>query len=279
MKLIRIFLQIEKDILEGNFNLPALPAIAFKVRKAVKDPMMDLNKLASVVSLDPSFTAYLINLANSPLYRGVGRIETVPLALSRMGMQSTRTSALVFAIRSLFSTQDRLTKKLLSHVWKRACRVSALAFVIADNLKSVDPERASIAGLLHNVGMIPVIIKLVEQGENEQEILKYWQKITIFSKKIGVRAISTWGLKDDLRQVAAGIMEWEQNHDEPLVDLVNLAIWHSYLGTTEFKKMPSLDRLAYFKKNPMLSLDKGESLLFVKESQQEIKQMMQSLNG
>ncbi|MDQ7050093.1 MAG: hypothetical protein Q9M92_11395 [Enterobacterales bacterium] len=49
MKLIRIFLQIEKDILEGNFNLPALPAIAFKVRKAVKDPLMDLNKLASIV--------------------------------------------------------------------------------------------------------------------------------------------------------------------------------------------------------------------------------------
>ncbi len=94
MKLTQIFLQIEKEIVAGKFSLPALPAIALEVRKAVQDPLMDLVKLAKVVSLDPSFTAYLINLANSPIYRGVGNIDSIPMALGRMGMESTRNIAM-----------------------------------------------------------------------------------------------------------------------------------------------------------------------------------------
>jgi len=278
MKLTHIFLQIEKEIAAGTFNLPALPAIALNVRKAVKDPMMDLSKLATVVSFDPSFTAYLIALANSPIYRGVGKIDSVTTALGRMGMTSTRTSALIFAIRSLFKTSNKTCKTLLNEIWRQSCQVSALCYVIADNLKTVEAERASIAGLLHNVGLIPVIIKLVEQGETEQTIRDHWLKIQLFSRQIGVRVMSGWGLEDDLKAVSANILEWELCHHQTLVNMVNLAIWHSYLGTPSFKEVPRLDKLGYFKGNPMLKLVDGKSLLFVKESQQEIKQMMQALN-
>ncbi len=279
MKLTQIFLQIEKEIIANTFILPALPAIALKVRKAVKDPLMDLVKLADVVSLDPAFTSYLVNLANSPIYRGIDPIDSVQLALGRMGMESTRNSAMIFAIRSLFKTKNTLCKKLLNLVWKQSCRVSALSYVIAKNLKSSDSERASIAGLLHNIGMIPVIIKLVERGESEENILKEWQTISDFSSKVSVRVLSVWGLEDDLKSVSRGIGEWESSHSETLVDLVNLALWHSYLGTAKFKTLPKLNLLGYFKNFPMLELDVDESLLFIQQSELEIKQIMQLLNG
>lgn len=279
MKLIQILLQVEKAIVAGKFTLPALPAIALQVRKAVKDPLMDLSKLAKVVSLDPSFTAYLISLANSPIYRGVGNIDSIPMALGRMGMESTRNSAMIFAIRSLFKTKDQLCKKLLNLVWAQSCRVSALSYVIAENLKTAEPERASIAGLLHNVGLIPVLMKLVEQGESEQNIIGQWDDISRFSRKISVRVIAFWGLEDDLKAVTKGVGDWSVCHQESLVDLINLAIWHSYLGRAEFKKLPRLETLGYFRNNPLLELDAGESLLFIKQSHQEIQQMMHVING
>ncbi len=279
MKLIQILLQVEKAIVAGKFSLPALPVIALQVRKAVKDPLMDLSKLAKVVSLDPSFTAYLINLANSPIYRGVGTIDSIPMALGRMGMESTRNSAMVFAIRSLFKTKDQLCKKLLNIVWAQSCRVSALSYVIAENLKTADPERASIAGLLHNVGLIPVLMKLVEQGESEKNIIEQWEDIASFSRKISVRVITYWRLGDDLKAVSKGVGDWEVCHKEPLVDLINLAIWHSYLGRPEFRHLPNIETLGYFENRPMLELDAAASFLFIKQSHQEIKQMMQALNG
>ena len=279
MKLIQIFLQIEKSIIAGEFSLPALPAIALKVRKAVQDPEMDLVNLAAVVKLDPSFTAYLINLANSPVYRGVVDIDSVEMALGRMGMESTRNSAMIFAVRSLFKTKDQSCKKLLNLIWKQSCRVSALSFVIAKKLETVDPEKASIAGLLHNIGIIPVLMKLVEQGETEESIINHWQEITIFSRKISLRILSYWGLDEDLKAVVTNVEEWEKSHYEPVVNLVNLALWHAYLGSAKFKTLPQLDLLGYFQINPMLELDASESLLFIKESNDEIKQMMQALNG
>ncbi len=279
MKLIQILLQVEKAIVAGKFTLPALPAIAIQVRKAVRDPLMDLSKLAKLVSLDPSFTAYLINLANSPIYRGVASIDSIPLALGRMGMESTRNSAMLFAIRSLFKTKNQLCKKLLNIVWEQSCRVSALSYVIAKNLKISDPEKASIAGLLHNVGLIPVLMKLVEQGESEQNIIEQWAEISRFSRKISVRVIAFWGLGEEIKAVTKGVGDWSICHKEPLVDLINLAIWHSYLGRTEFKQLPSLQTMGYFKNHSMSELDAGESLMFVKQSNQEIQQMMQALNG
>lgn len=278
MNLIKTFLQIEKDIIGGTLVMPALPAIALKVQGAVKDPDTNLEQLAKIVTLDPAFTAYLVSLANSPMYRGVGQIESVPVALGRMGMESTKNSALIFSVRSLFDTSDKVSKNLLNRIWKNACEVSALAFVIAKKLETVDPERASLAGLLHNVGMIPVVMKLVSQGETESEILDNWYEIFTFSRKIAVRVLANWGMEEELKLVVSKVLDWELKVDNKLVDHTNLSLWHSYLGTPVFKHLPRMDRLIYFRNNPMLELQDG-SLRFVRESKQQIEQMMHALNG
>jgi len=258
--------------------MPALPAIALKVREAVKQPNMDLAQLAKVVSLDSAFTAYLISLANSPMYRGVDKIESVPVALGRIGMEATKTSSLIFAIRSLFKTKEKASKLLLNKVWRESCKVSALAFVMAKTLKTADPEKASVAGLLHNVGMIPVILKLISMGETEKDIIENWQNIFEFSRKIALRILASWGMEEELKEVVAKVSDWQTAHENSLLDMINLALWHSYLGTNLFKTLPRLDKLGYFENNPMLELDKG-SLLFVKESKEEVAHMMQALSG
>jgi HD-like signal output (HDOD) protein len=278
MKLTQIFLQIEKEIVAGTFSLPALPAVAFKVKDAVKDPTSDLGKLADIVNLDPSFSAYLISLANSPLYRGIDAIESLPVAMGRMGMESTRSSAMIFAVRSLFKTKGQTCKNLLNKLWKQSCFVSALSFVIAETLKTSNPEKASLAGLMHNIGMIPVVIKLIEQGNTEPEILKNWGKVMLFSRKVSVRVLSKWGLGEDIKSVAQGAYEMRKAHTEDLVNLVNLALWHSHLGKPEFKHMPKLTELGYFSVHQNSELDVDGSLLFLKESGAEVKQMMQALN-
>ena len=278
MKLIPILLQIEKEFVSGQFSIPALPTIALKVKQAVQDPNMDMAKLGQVVSLDPPFTAFLINMANSPLFRGVANIDTLPNALGRIGLESTRNSAMIFAVRSLLRTRDPLCKKLLTLVWKQSRQVAALAFVIARHSKAADPNRALIAGMFHNVGMIPLLVKLTQQKHREKEIMDNWSQITRTANNIGARVLAYWGLEDDLIAVAKGARQWKLKQREPLVDLVNLAIWHSLIGRSEFKQLPRLQELNYFKKHPMLETDASESLLFVKEARQELEKMTQALN-
>ncbi|MBV1911616.1 MAG: HDOD domain-containing protein [Kangiellaceae bacterium] len=279
MNLITILLQIEKEFVSGQFTIPALPAIAMKVKEAVQDPEMDMEKLAKVVSLDPPFTAFLINIANSPLFRGVATINSIPNALGRIGLESTRNSAMIFAVRSLLRTRDPLCKRLLTIAWNQSRKVAAFSYVIAQHLKTVDPDRALVAGLFHNIGMIPMLVKLAQQKQPEQEIMSQWTQVAKIARNVGVRVLAHWGLEEDLKAVAKGSNEWTQDHDEPMVDLVNLAIWHSFLGKPEFKSLPKLNELSYFRENPMLETDASESLLFVKESREELDKMMHALNG
>jgi len=278
MKLIPILLQIEKEFVSGQFTIPALPTIALKVKQAVQDPNMDMAKLGQVVSLDPPFTAFLINIANSPLFRGVTSIDSLPNALGRIGLESTRNSAMIFAVRSLLRTRDPLCQKLLTMVWKQSRQVAALSFVIARHNKTIDPDRALVAGMFHNIGMIPLLVKLAQQKHTEQDIMDNWAQITKTSKNIGARVLAHWGLEEDLISVAKGARQWSQSHEEPLVDLINLAIWHSLLGQAEFKNLPKLADLGYFDSHPMLETDASESLMFIKEAKEELERMTQALN-
>lgn len=278
MNLITILLQIEKEFVSGEFTIPALPAIALKVKEAVQDPNMDMNKLGKVVSLDPSFTEFLIGIANSPLFRGVATINSVPTALGRIGLEPTRNSAMIFAVRSLLRTKDPLCKKLLTYVWKQSCQIAAFSFVIANQLKTVDPNRALLAGLFQNIGMVPVLMKLADKKYTQQEILAEWGAISKLARRVTIRVLDHWNVEDDLKAVAKGVKKWTTSHDDTIVDLVNLAIWHSLLGKTEFKKLPKLEALGYFQTHPMLELDASQSLLFVKESKEELEQMTQALS-
>lgn len=271
-------MQIEKEFVSGQFTIPALPTIALKVKQAVQDPNMDMAKLGQVVSLDPPFTAFLINIANSPLFRGVASIDSLPNALGRIGLESTRNSAMIFAVRSLLRTRDPLCKKLLTLVWKQSRQVAALSFVIAKHGNTLDPNRALVAGMFHNVGMIPLLVKLTQQKHSEQEIMDNWSEITTTSKNIGARVLAHWGLEGDLIAVSKGARAWKIMHQEPLVDLVNLAIWHNLLGKAEFKDVPKLQELGYFQSHPLLETDASESLLFIKQAKQELEKMTQALN-
>ena len=279
MNLITILLQIEKEFVTGQFSIPALPTIALKVKEAVQDPNMDMEKLGKVVSLDPSFTAFLINIANSPLFRGVATISSIPTALGRIGLEPTRNSAMIFAVRSLLRTKNPLCKKLLTLVWRQSCQVAAYAFVIAKNLKTVDPNRAMLAGLFHNIGMIPVIIKLAEKKHTQQEISSQWPSISKLAQRITIRVMDHWGLEADLKSVSKGARKWTQAHNEPLVDIVNLAIWHSLLGKPEFKHLPKLKQLGYFQNHPLLEVDASQSLLFVKQAREELEHMARALSA
>ena len=59
--------------LEGNFRkqrceLPSLPDLAWKIGKAIDDPHNDNEDIARLIQLDPSLTARLMSIVNSPAF-------------------------------------------------------------------------------------------------------------------------------------------------------------------------------------------------------------------
>ena len=86
----KLLVFLEKELKSRNFVLPSLPDSAQKVRDAINDPMVNANRVAKIIGTDPVLSGRIIQAANSPLFRGLGRIEDLQNAVSRLGLICVR---------------------------------------------------------------------------------------------------------------------------------------------------------------------------------------------
>ena len=80
-----VTIAISKDQLQ----LPTLPEVALKIHDAAEREDISAADLAEVIGEDPSLAARVLKVANSPMYRGAREIETIGIAVSRLGMDYT----------------------------------------------------------------------------------------------------------------------------------------------------------------------------------------------
>ncbi len=126
-----IVVQINKDLVADKLQLPALPKVSLLVREAVSNPNVDLTKLTKIVQTDPAFCGYLVNTANSPIYRGRGELQNVKQALSRLGLETIQSLAVTYAARNLFKPRNRAISSWLTAIWQQCTLGAALAHVMA----------------------------------------------------------------------------------------------------------------------------------------------------
>ena len=66
---------ILKEYRAGKLKVPGLPEVANKIQAAIRDPNVNATKISKIIQLDPALTARLIQVANSPFYRGSAKVE------------------------------------------------------------------------------------------------------------------------------------------------------------------------------------------------------------
>ncbi len=138
------------ELINKSCELPPLPVVAAKVMRMVDDPMMDINALQDVIMTDQALTAQILKMANSAYYGMNRNVETVAEALVTLGSGAVRTLALAATTRIMFKRFGLLEQKL----WEHSTGVSVAAEVIAKTIRHQSPEKASVAGLLHDIGKI-----------------------------------------------------------------------------------------------------------------------------
>ena len=82
--------------------LPTLPEVALKVREAVDEPDATASQIADIVITDAALSTQLLKVANSALYRGTRAVESVQMAVSRLGQESCHKSGDGTNVPSLF---------------------------------------------------------------------------------------------------------------------------------------------------------------------------------
>jgi HD-like signal output (HDOD) protein len=150
---LAMLVDIAKE-LEGDVIFPICFDASVQISTVMRSKTASLQRIVHEVQKDPLITAKLLKLANSVAYNPMGKtIADLNSALSRLGIETTRSVALACAMQQLIRSRDLTAfEEVSTRFWVHSIKTSMIARVIARRLTRVNPELAMLAGLVHDLG-------------------------------------------------------------------------------------------------------------------------------
>jgi HD-like signal output (HDOD) protein len=265
----------------NDLALPTIPDIAFKIRRAINDDSASNASIARIVQIDPSITAKLIQISNSPLYRGRKKTESCPEALTRLGLKTSQDIITSFAIKSVFNAKSPVIRQKMAELWAHSSYIASISAVFAHKVPGFDPDRAMLAGLIHDIGIVPILT----YADNHPDILDYprdlLETVRLLRADIGVEIIRHWDFPEDFEDVVTNAENWFRNENSraSYSDIVMISQLHSFIGKVDIKKIPKIDDLPAYKKLAELAghLNASDSINILDAAKDEIEHIRQML--
>lgn len=267
--------ELMDEVANDKLVLPSLPEVALQVRDAVEDPDVSATKLAKVITMDAGLTARLIQVANSPLVRGSREIDSVEIAVTRMGNTMVRNVVNSLIVQQMFQPTTELSDKKFRQFWQHSSQVAAICHTMAGFAK-LKPDQALLAGLVHDIGALPVIKRaedIPELLDNEEMLDRI---INHSHHKIGEAMLTKWEFPETLVVAAAEHDNLKREHDGPAdyADLVTVANLQSYVGEDHYMASVDWSTVPAFAK---LGLDSEVAVVDMEEKGDEIKELQNAL--
>lgn len=240
-----------EDISNNKLELPTLPEVALKVRETVEDDNVNARKVADVISSDAALSARLIQVANSPMYRGNKLIEDIQTAVARMGFTVTRDLVIGLAMRQMFQATSDVTDLRLRLTWEHSTQVAGLTTMFCKHFTKLKPDQAMLAGLVHDIGVLPILVRAEEYPELLENPALLDKLTRELHSRLGTLILDSWDFPKELVAVASEHenLEYDSGEGIDYVELVQAANIQAHLGTNhplgsvDVSKIPSCIKL------------------------------------
>ena len=274
-----VYVKIYGEIMADKTLLPTMPEVAVRMRAAMNDPKYDIGAIARIVQADAGVSAYLVRMANSALFRGNTPSKDVPAAVMRLGMNLTRNVVIAHTLRSMFRIRSEALAGVMQDMWTRSARLAALSAVLAKRAGGFSPDRALLAGLIQDIGALPILNALERRKDEPPTAERVHATIEELASKVGTTLLRHWNFDDELIEVVRSRREWfrDPGRRADLADLVLIARLHAYIGTPESKRCPRIDHVPAFAKLPLGPLGPDESLALLAEAESEVREVADML--
>lgn len=226
------FLEEVIDELENNrLVLPTLPEVALRVRDVADDENAEISELTRVISTDAALSARLIHVANSPLLRASRTTDSLEGAVTRLGMKLVRDMATSIVMEQMFQATSDITDRKLREVWEHSTQVAAISHALASQFTRLKPEQAMLAGLVHDIGKLPVLTKAEEWPELLEDEEELDRLLWLLHPRVGAAILTAWDFPAELVAAAAEHERLDrQSEAVDYADIVTVANLQSHIG-------------------------------------------------
>jgi HD-like signal output (HDOD) protein len=144
--------ELIRSRLEKLNSIPTIPAIIRPLFRHMEKPVdqMEVKRIVDMISCDESIAAQCLRMANSALYFLPQVVKTVDGAVIVLGVEQVREILLARSLLNLLPKEQNLLPALA--LWEHSLGCALLSRELALRIDYPDPERAYLAGLLHDLG-------------------------------------------------------------------------------------------------------------------------------
>jgi HD-like signal output (HDOD) protein len=158
-------LETAKSWLKDSASLVSPPDICIKIFELMETNQASAQSLGSVISRDPSLTARLLRIVNSPFYGFPQRIDTVSRAVTVIGVSELYNLVVTVSAITSFSRIPNFIVNI-DTFWRHSVSCGILARELARQCKVLHPERLFVAGILHDIGSLVMYHRAPDRIKN-----------------------------------------------------------------------------------------------------------------
>ena len=221
---------ISSEIIEALNNdqlqLPSLPEVALQVREVAERDESTVADLYDIICQDAALSARIIRVVNSPLLRAPQEVKDLPMAISRLGMNYTSNLAIGLAMEQMFQATNEMIEKRMRGLWQLTGIIASWCSTLAAHTKTLAPDEAMLAGLIHRLGALPILAFAEERDDLIQDNITLGKLIDRLHGPLGTTILEKWEFTPELAEIPKIYRKTDRTASTPdyagLVTLANL---------------------------------------------------------
>jgi len=192
-------------------GLVSPPDVYVKVFDLMESPTATADDMGLIISQDPSLTARLLKIVNSPFYNFSSRIDTVSRAVAVIGLRELYSLVVaVSAVKSFSAIPNDVVN--MDTFWRHSIYCGIISRLLAKRCNVLHTERLFIAGLLHDIGSLVIYNRVPDvakrmldtaNGDEEMLFAIESEELGFTHADLGGELLKQWSLPESLQEAVA----------------------------------------------------------------------------
>ena len=218
--------EVKDAVATEKLLLPSLPDVALRIKAECEKEDSSAQMIANVISQDPALSVRLLQVANSAIYRTHITTDNIQMAISKLGLKLVRDLIISLSMKQLYKASNDVIAERFHELWITSTKTAAIAHLLASRHEHLDAQKAMLAGLIHNIGALPIILMAEDDDELFDQPDALWRVIQKMQGEVGAFIFEKWHFPEYMIDVAKDCYHFRRNHSgsADYVDVIQVAL-------------------------------------------------------
>ncbi len=158
---------IDEHLHSNELKLPTYSPVASRIQTLVQRPDADVRQLEQAILQDPALSGQILRVANSALYAGLAKVNSVGQAIARLGTSEIVNLVVLCTQAGQYRASSPVIQCWMDGLWRHAMATALGARWLAERCGYRDRSaEAFLGGLFHDIGKLLLLTVFDELNQN-----------------------------------------------------------------------------------------------------------------